>query len=416
MHVAVVGGGIVGVSTAYFLRREGYAVTLLERNSGVAQEASFADGGVIVSACDAPWAAPGMRRKLLASLFAKDGPQLLRPALDPALYAWMVRWFGQCTLERYRINKSRMQRVAIYSRDALHAVRDELKLNYEQSQGYLQIFRTQADMDASQPARDMLTEAGVPHQLLDAETARRLEPSLNPDVAMAGALHLPESEAGNCALFARQLRKQAESDGVNFQFNCRVTGIYSSGGRWALASENRAPLVIDAIVIAAGVESAQLLKPLGVRVPLYPVKGHSATVPLKEAFPAPKMALMDAANQVAITRLGNRLRIAGTAELGSRALQMRGSAQSALMRVVSEWLPGVARYQEATFWCGARPMLPDGAPLLGGTRQPGLFLNIGHGASGWAMACGSARVLADCVAGRKAEIDLDGLTLARYKQ
>jgi D-amino-acid dehydrogenase len=412
MHVIVVGAGIIGVSTAYYLNAAGCQVTVLERHSGVAQEASFGNAGVIAPGYVTPWAAPGMPKKVLASLFEKDAPIVFRPNLDPRLWLWAIRWLGQCTPERYRVNRERMQRLAFYSRIQLHALREEHELQYEQSEGLLQLFRSERDLELAQPGLEMLKAAGVRHTLFSAAQCREVEPGLSENPLVAG-LHLPDDESGNCPLFARLLRDLSAARGVTYSFGARVLGIESAASGVVVATEHLR-LPADAVVLATGVDSARLLRPLGMRVPLYPVKGYSATVTIREPTYAPLHALMDEAYKVAITRMGQRIRIAGTAELGRRDLKPREAALATLIKVARDWFPGAADYSRATYWTGARPMLPDGPPLLGTSRVPRVWLNLGHGSTGWAMAAGSGRILADLVTGKVPEIALDGLTIARY--
>jgi D-amino-acid dehydrogenase len=414
MHVVVIGAGIIGVTSAYYLRQAGFDVTVVERNSGVAQETSYGNAGVIAPAYVGPWAQPGMPRKVLAYLFRPHAPIVFRPTFDRALWRWLLRWYAECALERFVRNKARMQRIAYYSREQLRALRDRLAIDYEQTSGYLQLFRTQRELDRCAPAHQMLVEAGVPHRLLTRDECRALEPALASTTHLAGGLHLPDDETGNCAFFARQLKDIAEGDGVRFRFSATATGLDIEGQVLRAVHVDGAPLVADACVVAAGVDSASGLAAAGIDLALYPVKGYSATVPVTNHDHAPELSVMDEEYKVAITRMGQRLRIAGTAEIGSRRLRLRASALRTLIRVAIDWFPAAAAYSQAQFWVGARPMLPDGPPLLGATPIRGLLLNVGHGSSGWAMACGCARVIADVAAGRTPEIDLDGLTLARY--
>ncbi|HCN90300.1 MAG TPA: amino acid dehydrogenase [Oxalobacteraceae bacterium] len=415
MHVAVIGSGVVGVCTAYFLAEAGHQVVVVERHGNVAEEASYGNAGVIAPGYVTPWAAPGMPGKILSCVFKSEAPLLFKPTLDPALWRWMRRWLSECELERYRINKARMQRVAFYSSDIQRQMREHYQLDYEQNRGYLQLFRSARDIQMAQPAIGLLMENEVPHRMVDADEARSIEPALDRKTALAGGLYLPQDESGNCPLFTKQLKSIAQSIGVEFQFNCNVRSIRSETRGVTLQHDNGASHV-DAVVLAAGVDSAQLLAALGIDVPLYPIKGYSATASIKNFEDAPLAALMDESYKVAITRLGSRIRIAGTAELGSRALTLRDAALRTLMKVGNDWFPDAANYNIASFWCGARPMLPDGAPLLGATPIKDIYLNIGHGSSGWAMAAGSGKILADLVSGYDAEIDMDGLTLARYDQ
>lgn len=423
MKVIVIGGGIIGVCSAHYLADAGHEVVLLERNATVAEEASFGNAGVIAPGYVTPWAAPGMPRKLLGYLFRSASPLVFRPGLSAGTWRWAMRWLGECQLERYRRNRGRMQRLAFYSQECLHTLREQHAIDYEQTQGYLQLFRTARDVKLSEPARAMLAENGVTHRLLDAAACRALEPALSDDTPLAGGLHLPNDETGNCPLFAKRLMQIARQRGVQFIPDTQVRTIQPAAtrqpGRAIALQANQggtnARFEADAIVVAAGVSSAALLAPLGIRVPLWPIKGYSLTVPLRTDAIGPRIAIMDESYKVAITPQGNRLRVAGTAELGDEHLTLRESAIATLHKVAADWYPGAARYHEARAWVGARPMLPDGPPLLGSTPIPGLFLNLGHGSTGWAMACGSGKLLADVVSNRATDIDLEGLTIERYR-
>jgi D-amino-acid dehydrogenase len=414
MRVIVVGAGIIGVCTAYALRRAGYDVTVLERRSGVAQEASFANAGVMAPGYVGPWATPAMPKKVLAYLLRPESPVVFRPSLSPALWSWLRRWLHECDLERYRRNRARMQRLAFYSQAELRVLRTAHALDYEQSTGYLQLFRSDRELEASSAARTLLTELGVRHVLLDAEKCRTLEPALHPATPLAGGVHLPDDEVGNCAFFAHQLKDIAAREGVEFRFGVEAQGLDMAVGRVEALRTATGPVRADAYVLAGGVDSAALLRPIGIRLPLLAVKGYSATAPITAFEHAPFLSVMDETYKVAITRMGNRMRVAGTAELGTRGTALRENALRTLFKVAGDWFPYAASYRQGKFWVGARPMLPDGPPVLGRTPVGNLLLNVGHGSSGWVMAVGSARILADVMAGRKPDIDLEGLTLDRY--
>lgn len=413
-QIVVIGGGVVGVCTAYFLALAGHRVAVIERLSNVAEKASFGNAGVVAPGYVTPWAAPGMPRKILSSLFKTEGPVLLKPTLDRALWRWVRLWLSECELERFRINKARMQRVAGYSREILQQVRERHQLDYEQGQGYLQLFRTERDLQLAQPALTLLAENGITHRQVDAEQARAIEPALCAATPLAGGLHLPDDEFGNCPLFTKQLKTIAQDMGVEFHFGSTVTKLEPQGGHIGVRIDQQY-FPVDAVVVAAGIDSLRLLAPLGIRLPLYPIKGYSATVAIRNFDEAPKAALMDESYKVAITRLGNRIRIAGMAELGSTTADLHEVALRTLVKVGNDWFPDAANYNGASFWCGSRPMLPDGPPVLGATPIRGLYLNIGHGSTGWAMAAGSGKVLADILSDRMPEIDMDGLTLTRYR-
>jgi D-amino-acid dehydrogenase len=414
MRVLVIGGGIIGVTTAYCLRQRGLEVTVVERNAGVAQEASFANAGVIAPSYVAPWSQPGMPKKVLAQLFRRDAAVVFRPTSDPALWRWLRQWYRECDVERFARNKARMQRLASYSRALLQEVAARHAIDYEQARGYLQLFRTQQELDRHAPARKVLQDLGVSFRLLTPAECRQLEPALAEGAALSGGIYLPDDESGNCAYFARKLKEVCEGDGVSFRFGLSATGLSVSGGRIEAVHTAVGPLQADAYVVAAGCDSAPLLQGVGIDVPLYPVKGYSATVQITRHEHAPLLSVMDETYKVAVTRMGKRLRIAGTAEIGGRALTLRNAFLRTLMKVAQDWFPAAASWSSAQYWVGARPMLPDGPPLLGATRYPNLFLNLGHGSTGWAMACGSGQVVADVISDQTPAIDLDGLTLARY--
>ena len=420
MRVIVIGAGIVGVCTASALVEAGCEVTVVERNRGVAQETSYGNAGMVAPAYVTPWAAPGMPTKILSMLFRADAAVRFRPTLDPALWRWVARWLGECRVARFRRNKERMQRLAFYSRDVLAELRSTHGIAYERTEGLLQLMRSDRDVAMAGPTIAFLKEAGVAHTVMDAAQCRVREPGLS-DLVFAGGLYLPDGETGNCPLFARHLKNLCEERGVRFEFGVTVDRIEIDGDRVLVrvagshGVDERRP---DAVVIAAGVSSTTLLRRLGLRVPLYPVKGYSASVAIREPTFAPIASVMDEAYKVAIVRMGNRIRIAGTAELGDRALSLEGRnaerAFATLLKVVRDWFSGAAHYQDASWWVGARPMLPDGPPVIGPTRHPRVFTNLGHGSTGWAMAAGSGRIVADCIVGRTPAIDLEGLTIARY--
>lgn len=438
-HVAVIGGGIVGTCTAWYLNQHGFEVTVFERREAVARETSWGNAGVVAPAYVTPWAAPGMPWKVLSYLFAAEAPVLFRPVASAALARWLAAWLGQCTLERYRINKSRMQRLAFYSRDQLHALRAGLRIEDGVRQGYLQLMRSQRDLAMAAPAIAMLQEAGVPHQLLDAAACRELEPALSVHTPLAGALHLPQDESASCPAFAQGLADAAIKAGVRFAFghtvmrirveNRRVTSLEierAAGDRApgepaqaAMAGQARSDRAerllkpFDAVVVAGAIDSLPLLAEHGIRLPIWPVKGYSTTLPLPDPALGPRQAMIDEAYKVAITPLPGHIRLAGTAEIGSPKLVPREAALRTLVKVGRDWFPTAADWASASCWVGARPMTPDGPALLGATPVEGLFINMGHGSTGWAMACGAGKVVADLVAGLRPEIDLDGLTIER---
>ncbi|HFT8007631.1 TPA: D-amino acid dehydrogenase [Burkholderia cenocepacia] len=425
MHVIVLGAGVIGVTTAWHLREAGCDVTVIEREADVAQATSLGNAGVIAPGYVTPWAAPGMPGKILKYLFKPASPLIFRPTLDAAQWRWIARWLRECEFERFRVNKQRMQRIAYYSRACLHAFRDRYPFDYGASRGYLQLLRSAFDVEMAQPALKVLRDAGIAFRELDAAGCTAIEPGLRwARQAPVGGIYLPDDEAGDCARFTRELRARCEANGVTFRFRTAIRALDVAGGEVrgvridsldaGAAARRDALLAADAIVVALGVDSAGLLRPLGIDVPLYPVKGYSATLAVVDDEKAPCAALMDESLKTAITRFGPTLRVAGTAELGNRHAALRQQALDTLMKVLDDWFPHAADRASARFWVGRRPMTPDGPPLLGASGIDGLWLNVGHGSTGWAMSMGSGKVVADLVTGRAPEIDLAGLTLARY--
>ncbi|MBM2767995.1 D-amino acid dehydrogenase [Burkholderia anthina] len=428
MHAIVLGAGVIGVATAWHLREAGCDVTVIEREADVAQATSLGNAGVIAPGYVTPWAAPGMPGKILKYLFKPASPLIFRPTLDAAQWRWIARWLRECEFERFRVNKQRMQRIAYYSRACLHAFRERHPFDYGASRGYLQLLRGAFDVEMVQPALKVLRDAGIAFRELDAAGCTAIEPGLRwARQAPVGGIYLPDDEAGDCARFARELRALCEANGVTFRFRTEIRALEVAGGKVhgvrIAATNERAgsdgtardtALAADAIVVALGVDSAGLLQPHGIGVPLYPVKGYSATLAVVDDEKAPRAALMDESLKTAITRFGPTLRVAGTAELGNRHAALRQQALDTLMKVLDDWFPHAADRASARFWVGRRPMTPDGPPLLGASGIDGLWLNVGHGSTGWAMSMGSGKVLADLVTGRAPEIDLSGLTLARY--
>lgn len=419
----MVGAGVIGVTTAWYLRREGFDVTVVERGADVATEASAANAGVIAPGYVTPWAAPGMALRVLRMALSADSPIVFRPRASLAQWRWAARWLRECDAARYAVNKSRMRRLAAYSRLELHALRAALGIEYGAVAGYLQLLRTPADRARAEAGLAVLRDAGVAYVELDARGCCGVEPALAQRRApLHGGIHLPEDEAGDCARFTRALRTRCEAAGVRFIFGHAVEAIEASGrGTRRVASiAVRAPggplrrLRADRYVLAAGVDSVPLAAAAGVALPLYPVAGCSITVPIERHACAPRGALMDEANKTAIVRLGDSLRVAGLAEVSGWNPRLRAGAVAGLRRVLGDWFGQAGRADAAPGWIGRRPMTPDGAALLGPTPLADLLVNVGHGSTGWAMACGSGAAVAALAAGRAPAIDLDGLTLARY--
>ena len=417
MKVIVLGSGVIGVTTAYYLTKAGHEVIVVDRQPSAAQETSFANAGEVSPGYSSPWAGPGVPVKAVKWLMMKYGPLVIWPKLDPVMWWWMLKLLRNCTAERYAINKSRMIPIAEYSRDCLRALRAETGIKYdERSQGTLQLFRKQKQLDGAADDIAVLEQTGVPYELLDPAGCIVAEPGLaTAKVKFVGGLRLPQDETGDCHMFTQALAVEAARLGVQFKFNTGIERLVAEGGRITGVVTSAGLLQADAYVAALGSWSPRMLKPVGVSVPVYPVKGYSITVPVIDPEGAPVSTVMDESYKVAITRLGNRIRVGGTAEISGYSDRLDAARRATLDHSLTDMFPHGGDLGNATFWSGLRPMTPDGPPVIGATRYGNLHLNTGHGTLGWTMACGSGRVLADMMSGRKPDIDVSELTVSRYE-
>jgi D-amino-acid dehydrogenase len=418
MRVLVLGAGVIGVAAAYYLRRAGHDVEVAERCSAAAMETSFANAGEVSPGYSAPWAGPGIPIKAIKWMLMRHSPLVIWPLLDPAMWRWGAMMLANCTSRAYALNKSRMVPIAEYSRDCLKALRADTGIAYdERTQGTLQLFRTHKQLDGTAKDIEVLKQYGVPYELLDRAGFVAVEPGLQyTQDKFVGALRLPGDETGDCHQFTQRLAAMAAAQGVRFRFDTTIHGLDRVGSRIVGVNTTGGTLSADTVVLALGSYSPLMLARLGLRIPVYPVKGYSITLPIVDAARAPESTIMDETHKVAVTRLGNRIRVGGTAELAGYSLALREPRRKTLEHVVTDLFPGGGDVAKAEFWCGLRPMTPDGTPLVGPTPLDNLLLATGHGTLGWTMAAGTGRVIADLVSGRKPEIDLDGLTMARYRR
>ncbi|USQ95474.1 D-amino acid dehydrogenase [Caulobacter sp. RL271] len=416
MKVAVLGGGVVGVTTAYYLAQAGHEVTVVDRQAGPALETSFGNAGEISPGYASPWAAPGIPQKAIKWLLMKHAPLILRPQLDGEMLAWLLSMLGNCTARRYALNKGRMVRLAEYSRDRLIDLRAATGIAYdERQQGTLQLFRTQYQLDGIDKDIEVLRAGGVPFEVLDRAGCIAAEPGLaHADDDFVGGLRLPNDETGDCFKFTNALAKLAEGQGVRFQFDTAIEAIEVDGRDITAVRTSRGPIKADAYVVALGSFSARLVRPLGLKLPVYPVKGYSITAPIIDAERAPVSTLLDETYKVAITRLGDRIRVGGMAEISGYNNDLPERRRATLQRSVGSLFPGAGDLEAATFWSGLRPMTPDSTPVIGPTKIGNLYLNTGHGTLGWTMACGSAQVLSDIISRRTPDIETADLSIARY--
>ena len=416
MHVLVLGSGVIGVSSAWYLARAGFKVTVVEREAAPAQGTSFANAGQISPGYASPWAAPGVPLKALKWLFSRDAPLVIQPGLDPRQYLWLLQMLRNCTAGRYAINKARMLRLAEYSRDCLDELREQLGLDYEGRQlGTVQLFRTQSQLDAAGKDIAVLEQYGVPYELLDRAGIVKAEPALAGTVdRLAGALRLPRDQTGDCALFTHRLAERAKAAGVEFRYGAAVETLEASGNRITGARIDGKTEKADRYVLALGSYTPRLLAPLRIRLPVYPLKGYSLTLPITDPAMAPVSTVLDESYKTAMTRFEQRIRVGGIAELCGYNLSKPSRRRATLEKVVADLYPHGSDLGRGQFWAGLRPATPDGTPVVGGTLFANLFLNTGHGTLGWTMACGSGRYLADLMAGATPRISSEGLDISRY--
>ena len=416
MRVLILGSGVVGTASAYYLARAGFEVVVVDRQNGVALETSFGNAGQISPGYASPWAAPGIPLKAMKWLLQRHAPLAIKPTASLDQYLWMAQMLRNCNAARYAVNKERMVRLAEYSRDCIDELRAETGLTYEGRQlGTTQLFRSQAQVDAAAQDIAVLERAGVPYEVLDRAGIARVEPALAAVAdKLAGGLRLPNDQTGDCFLFTNRLAEMARQLGVEFRFGQTIERLESDGERLTGVRIDGKLERADHYVLALGSYSPQLLKPLGIKAPIYPLKGYSLTVPITNASMAPTSTILDETYKVAITRFDNRIRVGGMAEIAGFDLSLNPRRRETLELVTRDLYPQGGDLPRAEFWTGLRPATPDGTPIVGATRYRNLFLNTGHGTLGWTMACGSGRFLADLMANKRPQISTEGLDISRY--
>lgn len=418
MKILVLGAGVVGTATAYYLFRDGHEVEVVERLPGAGMETSFGNAGGLCPSFAGPWAAPGMPAKVLKMAMQADAP--VHFSLWPELRRlnWARKWLRECNAPRFRVNKLRMQRVAHYSYACLRELMAETSIAFDfHADGVLQLFQTGAECKLGNIAANALAELGIDHEILDSDAALAIEPALKrAAVTVAGALHLPADASGDSHAFCQALAGWLASQGVRFRYSTKVEHLLHEAGRVTGAQTSSGPLNAGVTVMAMGNQAPAMLAPLGIELPVYPLKGYSITATVTDAAQAPTVSVMDEHSKVMISRLGNRIRAAGMAELIGDDLSLKPDRKDLLIRTVRGLFPNGIDYEHASFWAGLRPMTPDGPPILGQSGWEGLLLNSGHGSNGWTQACGTARVVSDLASGRKPDIDIEGLTIERFRK
>lgn len=412
MHVIVLGAGLLGVSSAWFLRQQGFEVTVIDRQAHAAAETSFANGGQVSVSHAEPWANPAAPFKVLKWLAREDAPLLFRLRADARQWLWGLQFLRECTPARTRHNIEQIVRLGTYSRSTLQALRQELGLDYAQrSQGILHFYTDEAEFDAAEAPAAQMRALGCDRRVISADEAVAIEPALRHiRPQLAGATYTAEDESGDAQAFTRALAARCEAAGVRFLMGHHITALRQVGGQIdhveVTHPEGRfLRLTADRFVLAMGSFSPLLAAPLGLRLPIYPAKGYSVTMPVKDASMAHQVSLTDDEYKLVFSRLGDKLRIAGTAELNGYDRQLNPVRCQAILRRTEQLFPGAGDASQAQFWTGLRPATPSNLPLIGRTRLPNLFLNTGHGTLGWTHACGSGKALAHIVAGQTPELD-----------
>ena len=415
MRVVILGSGVVGVASAWYLSQAGHEVTVIDRQPGPAEETSAANAGQIYPGYAAPWAAPGVPLKAIKWMFQRHAPLAIGLDGTPFQLKWMWQMLRNCDTRHYMENKGRMVRLAEYSRDCLKALRESTGIQYEGRQGgTLQLFRTDKQFENATRDIAVLQEAGVPYQLLEANRLLDVEPALaEVSHKLTGGLRLPNDETGDCQLFTTRLALMAEQAGVTFRFNTPVDELLYEGDLISGVKCGAEIIKADAYVMAFGSYSTAMLKGL-VDIPVYPLKGYSLTIPIAQEDGAPVSTILDETYKIAITRFDRRIRVGGMAEIVGFNKELLQPRRETLEMVVRDLFPRGGHVEQATFWTGLRPMTPDGTPVVGRTAYKNLWLNTGHGTLGWTMACGSGQLISDLISGRTPAIPYDDLAVARY--
>jgi D-amino-acid dehydrogenase len=409
VKIIVLGGGVVGVTSAWYLARAGHEVSVIERRDGAGLETSFANGGQISAGHAEPWAKPSALPKILRWLGREDAPLLFRPRADLAQWEWGLRFLLECFPGRFERHSRTLAGLAGYSRECLRALRGELGLRYDQlERGILRFATNRHDFDLMARHAESMRSLGVQREVKSAAACVELEPALKASAdPIAGGVYDPTGESGDAHRFTQELARLAAARGVNFRFSKTIQAIETAGDAVnAVRLDGGGRVSADAYVVSLGSYSPLLLAPLGVRIPVYPLKGYSITLPLgpRQAAAAPTVSLTDEACKIVISRLGNRLRAAGTAELAGYDTTVNPVRCGAIVSRIRRLFPALSGIASASNWTGLRPATPNNVPVIGRTKFRNLYLNTGHGTLGWTLACGSASLLADIVSGRKPQV------------
>lgn len=417
MKILILGSGVIGTTLAYVLARRGYEVTVLDRQPESGRECSFANGGQLSYSHAEPWASPHVIPNLLRWIGRKDAPLVFRMRYDPDMWRWGLQFLRHCTATRNEAGTRAMLRLALYARESFRELEQQTDTAFDYlDKGILHIYRDQKSLDAALHHAAFQAELGCPFELLTREQTLAKEPAFKQSgELLAGSVFFPFDGTGDIFSFTQGLAKECQTmDNVTFSYNTAIEAIMTEGDRITGVKTNHGLLTADRYVMALGADSALWLKTLDIPVPIYPVKGYSISVPIENDEAAPRLGITDQALKIVYSRLGNRLRVAGTAELNGYNYDVRDDRIAPLVRATQIFFPHCGNLAEITRWACLRPYVPDGMPVLGHTPYRNLVLNTGHGSLGWTLAAGSAYIVADMIEGKAPGIDLAGLTIDRF--
>tara|TARA_B100000315_G_scaffold260099_1_gene319274 strand:+ start:1420 stop:2670 length:1251 start_codon:yes stop_codon:yes gene_type:complete len=416
VKVVILGAGVVGVTAAYYLQKDGHEVTVVDRQDGAGLETSFANGGQISPSQAYPWAAPEVPFLMLKWLGRNDAPLLYRMRLDPRLWIWSLQFLANCTPGNFMKNTVKNLRMSLYSRSLLPEIRKETGIEYDcLEKGILQIYRNQKELDKAAKFNDALHKLGCEHQVLDANGVRALEPAYNssPD-KIIGGIYTKDDESGDAFKFSHELAKYAAGKGVTFRYNETIKSLNKDGSKITSVTTDKGTIEADTFVMSMGSYSPLFLRPLGIKAPIQPVKGYSITVPTAGHNGAPTVSLTDNDHKLVFSRVGERMRVAGTAEFTGYDTELNDRRVTSLRDLAQKLFPNAGDYAATEFWTGLRPMTPDGVPIIGPTPYENLYMNTGHGTLGWTMCASSGQLTADLVAGRTPSVDISDVGLDRF--
>ena len=416
MRVLVLGAGVVGVTAAYYLHKDGHNVTVIDRQSAAGLETSFANGGQISPSQAAPWTAPEVPQLMLKWIGRNDAPLLYRMRVDPKLWAWSLRFLANCTTQNFAKNTAKNLRLALYSRILLQEIRKDTNIKYDcLDRGILKIFRNKQEFNNAANQADILRKLGSDGQILSTSDVHNLEPAFNTSPEnIIGGIFTPEDESGDAFKFTTETVTYLSNLGVNFHFNETIKTLNTKGNRITSITTDKGIIEGDSIVISMGSYSPFLLKSLGIKLPIQPAKGYSMTIPTAGHNGTPTISLTDEDHKIVFTRLGNRMRVAGTVEFNGYDIEMNEERVNSIYRIAQSLFPNAGDYSKAEFWTGIRPLTPDCVPIIGPTKFENLFLNTGHGSLGWTMCASSGKVLSDIISGRNPEIDISDIGINRF--